>query len=90
MILNPYLATLLAREDQQRQLPAEASQRQLSHRQRPAPGSPAAAGFARRLAAAIARAGRVAAMAPCAIWPATPHRPGEPAGQPPVTPSPRG
>jgi hypothetical protein len=60
MFINPHLATRLAREHQ-RELLAEASQRQLAHRSRPAPGTPGAAGFTRRLAAAVAWAGVVAA-----------------------------
>jgi hypothetical protein len=75
MFINPNLATRLAREHQ-RELLAEASQRQqLRHRHRAAPGTPHATGFARRLAAAIARAGVVAPRAPGAIWPTGPHPP---------------
>jgi hypothetical protein len=81
MFIDPNLATQLAREHQ-RELLAEASQRQqLQHRHRPAPGTPGATGIARRLAAAIVRAGAVAAQAPGAIWPAGPRPLGEPAGR---------
>jgi hypothetical protein len=82
MISNPNLAAQLAREHQ-RQMLAQASQRRLRHQHAcPAPRTPRpAARVARRLAAAIARAGVVAAQAPGAIWPAGPHRLGEPAGQ---------
>lgn len=81
MFINPHLATQLAR-DHQRQLLAQASQRQLAHQhRRPSNGTPGPAGITRRLATAIARAGRVAAHAPGAIWPAGPHPLGEPARQ---------
>jgi len=82
MTSNPNLTIQLAREHQ-RQMLAEARQRQPWHRHGyPAPRTEdPAARAARRLAAAIARVGVVAAQAPGAIWPAGPHRLGEPAGQ---------
>jgi hypothetical protein len=82
MFTHPDRLGQLAREHH-RDLLAQASQRQLTHQhRRPAPGTPRpAAGFTRRLAAAIARAGLVGAQARGAIWPAGPHPLGEPAGQ---------
>jgi len=78
MITNPNLATQLAREHQ-RQMLAQASQQRHQHG-RPVPGTPnAAASIIRRVVAAIARAGRVTAQAPGAIWLARPHPLGEPA-----------
>jgi len=81
MFINPNLATRLAREHQ-RELLAQASQRQLRRRHRPAPGAPGVtARITRRLAAAIARAGAVAAQAAGPIWPAAPNPLSEAAGQ---------
>jgi hypothetical protein len=82
MFMNPNLATQLAHEHQ-RQMLAQASQQQLRHQHGyPAPRTEGlAARVARRLAAAIARAGVAAAQAPGAVWRAGPHRLGEPAGQ---------
>jgi hypothetical protein len=78
-----YQLTQLAREHQ-RQMLAQASQRPRRHQHGyPAPRTPGpAARGARRLAAAIARAGAVAAQAPGAIWRAGSHRLGEPAARP--------
>jgi hypothetical protein len=79
MFTHPYIGSQLAREHQ-RQMLAEASQRQLrSRRRRPpvAKNPNAAARIIRRLAAAIAKAGVVAAEAPGAVWPAGPHQTGE-------------
>jgi len=74
--------TQLAR-GHQRHMTAQASQRQRPDQHGyPAPRTAGpAARAARRLAAAIARAGLAAAQAPGAIWPAGPHRPTGPAGQ---------
>jgi hypothetical protein len=77
MFINPNLATRLAREHQ-RELLAEASQRQqLRHRPGlPAPDAPGPdARITRRLAAAIARARWVAAQAQGAILPTGPSTP---------------
>jgi hypothetical protein len=81
MFMTSELATQLAREHYRRML-GDASQRQLAHQHaRPANGTPDHAGLTRRLIAAIARAGRVAAQAPDAIWPAGPHPADEQAAQ---------
>jgi hypothetical protein len=70
-----------ARENH-RQLMAQASRRQLRRRHgQQAARTATAAGVTRRLAAAIARAGAVAAQAPGAIWPGGPHPLDSPAGQ---------
>jgi hypothetical protein len=76
MFTNPDLATQLAREHH-RELLAQASQRRLRHQNR----RPAPARITRILAAAIARAGSVAAQATGAMWPAGPRPLGEPAAQ---------
>jgi hypothetical protein len=69
MTTNPGLLSQLARE-QQRQMLADAAQRQLVHRHHLAAAStPGIAAFViRRLAAVITRAGVVAAPAPGAAW----------------------
>ncbi len=74
MFTNPDLATQLAREHH-RELLAQASQRRLRPRSR----RQAPARITRLLAAAIARAGSVAAQATGVIRPAGPHPLGEPA-----------
>jgi hypothetical protein len=81
MFNHPDQIGQLVREHQ-RQMLAEASQRQ---RRRPhvdpAARTPNAAAVFRRLATALSRAVVVAAEAPRAIWPARPHPLGEPAAQ---------
>jgi hypothetical protein len=77
MFTHPDRIGQLAREHHHQML-AQASRRQLRHQH----GRPAASTqIIRRLAAAIARAGVVAAQAPGAIWPAGPHPLGEPAAR---------
>ena len=80
MLINPGLATQLTREHYD-QLLVQASRRQL----RPRTDGPASGArvtrIGRRLAAAIARAGAVAAQAPGAIWPTGGHPLGEPVTQ---------
>ena len=81
MFTHPDRIGQLAREHHHDML-AQASQRRVGnqHGSRPSRTPHAAARITRRLAAAIARAGIVAAETPGATWPARPHPLAEPAG----------
>jgi hypothetical protein len=76
MFTNSHLTAQLARE-----LLAQAAQRQLARQHRRLAHRTPSAGITGRLAAALARAGVVAAQAPGAIWPAWPDPLASPAGQ---------
>jgi hypothetical protein len=81
MFTHPDRIGQLAREHHHDML-AQASQRRLrtQHGRRSFKMPDAAAWITRRLAAALARAGVVAAQTPGATWPARPHPPAHPAG----------
>jgi hypothetical protein len=80
MSTNSHLTAQLAREHH-RELLAQAGQRQLARQHRRLAHRTPGAGITGRLAAALARAGVVAAQAPGAIWPAWPDPLASPAGQ---------